>query len=130
MGYALATQYSDLFDPDGKDTPEDIFKVIFTPVQFNLEGFYYTNEDFDGRGEVAPTDGGRSLARSGPDRHRHLGAGHSGVPDPLADSSGRADRRTGADAEPRVLRLPSSCPPLRRMVERRAAHLEVWATCP
>src|SRR3954451_23352739 len=55
QGYALAAQYSDLFDPDGKDTPEDIFKVIFTPVQFNLEGFYYTSEDFDGRGEVAPT---------------------------------------------------------------------------
>jgi len=55
QGYTLAPLYSDLFDPDGKDTPEDIFKVIFTPVQFNLEGFYYTSEDFDGRGEVAPT---------------------------------------------------------------------------
>ena len=55
QGYTLAPAYSDLFDPDGQDTPEDIFKVIFTPVQFNLEGFYYTSEDFDGRGEVAPT---------------------------------------------------------------------------
>jgi hypothetical protein len=54
-GYALAAEYSDLFDPDGIDTPEDIFKVIFTPVEFNLEGYYYTSEDFDGRGEVAPT---------------------------------------------------------------------------
>jgi starch-binding outer membrane protein, SusD/RagB family len=54
-GYALAPAYSDLFDPDGIETTEDIFKVIFTPAQFNLEGFYYTSEDFDGRGEVAPT---------------------------------------------------------------------------
>ena len=54
-GYTLASAYSDLFDPDGIDTPEDIFKVIFTPVEFNLEGYYYTSEDFDGRGEVAPT---------------------------------------------------------------------------
>jgi hypothetical protein len=52
---SLAPAYSDLFDPDGIDTPEDIFKVIFTPAQFNLEGFYYNSEDFDGRGEVAPT---------------------------------------------------------------------------
>jgi hypothetical protein len=54
-GYELADTYSDLFDADGIDTPEDIFKVTFTAAQFNLEGFYYTSEDFDGRGEVAPT---------------------------------------------------------------------------
>lgn len=54
-GYDLADTYSDLFDPEGIDTPEDILKVTFNAVQFNLEGFYYTSEDFDGRGEVAPT---------------------------------------------------------------------------
>jgi hypothetical protein len=54
-GYDLADTYSDLFDAEGIDTPEDIFKVTFTAAQFNLEGFYYTSEDFDGRGEVAPT---------------------------------------------------------------------------
>jgi hypothetical protein len=53
-GYDLGP-YADLFDAEGIDTPEDIFKVTFTAVQFSLEGFYYTSEDFDGRGEVAPT---------------------------------------------------------------------------
>ena len=31
-GYALADNYEDLFTEDGQDTPEDIFRVSFTPV--------------------------------------------------------------------------------------------------
>ena len=54
-GFELAPVYSDLFDPEGIDTPEDIFKVTFTASQFSLEGFYYTSSAFDGRGEVAPS---------------------------------------------------------------------------
>jgi len=53
-GFDLAPDYSDLFDPEGIATAEDIFKVTFTAQQFNLEGFYYTAEAFGGRGEVSP----------------------------------------------------------------------------
>lgn len=54
-GFTLADAYSDLFDAEGQDTPEDIFKVTFNAQQFSTEGFYYTAEDFGGRGEVAPS---------------------------------------------------------------------------
>jgi hypothetical protein len=60
-GYELAPAYGDLFDAEGQDTPEDIFKVIFTAQQFNNIGWYYTSdgqdldeEDLGGRREVAP----------------------------------------------------------------------------
>jgi len=52
MGYALAPQFESLFTPDGTDTPEDIFRVSFTPQEYNELGYYYL---FDGRWEVAPT---------------------------------------------------------------------------
>ncbi|HEY7482175.1 MAG TPA: RagB/SusD family nutrient uptake outer membrane protein [Gemmatimonadales bacterium] len=54
-GRALAPAFSDLFDAEGQDTDEDIFKVLFNAQQFSLEGFYYTAADFDGRGELAPS---------------------------------------------------------------------------
>jgi hypothetical protein len=53
--YALAANYEDLFTPDGQDTPEDIFRVSFTPVEFNNVGFFYISRSFGGRWEVAPT---------------------------------------------------------------------------
>lgn len=56
MGYTLAPNYSDLFTPDGAETPEDIFKVAFTPVEFSLMGFYYRARAAGGRQEVAPTE--------------------------------------------------------------------------
>jgi hypothetical protein len=55
MGYELASDYSDLFSADGADTPEDIFKVAFTPVEFSLLGFYYRARGEGGRQEVAPS---------------------------------------------------------------------------
>lgn len=55
LGYRLATNYSDLFTPEGQDTPEDIFKVAFTPVEYNLLGFYYRARGQGGRQEVAPS---------------------------------------------------------------------------
>jgi hypothetical protein len=55
MGYALAPNYSDLFTPDGTETPEDVFKVAFTPVEFNWMGYYYRARAAGGRQEVAPT---------------------------------------------------------------------------
>ncbi len=53
MGYSLAGNYSSLFTPDGTDTPEDIFRVSFTPQEYNEMGYYYL---WDGRSEVAPTE--------------------------------------------------------------------------
>lgn len=54
LGYALADDYSDLFPASGGNTPEDIFRVQFTAVQWNQLGWYYISSAFGGRGEIAP----------------------------------------------------------------------------
>jgi len=54
MGYTLAEDYSSLFPPEGGETPEDIFRVLFTAVQWNQLGYYYISSGFGGRGEVGP----------------------------------------------------------------------------
>ena len=56
MGYELAPVFSDLFDAEGKDTPEDIWKVAFTAVEYNLVGYYYLSQRVGGRREIAPTE--------------------------------------------------------------------------
>jgi hypothetical protein len=53
-GYSLAPVYSDLFDAEGIFTPEDIFKLSFTAVQFTLIGFYWNSFDVGGRHEIQP----------------------------------------------------------------------------
>ncbi len=55
MGYSLAPDFSDLFSPDGQDTPEDIFRISFTPQEFTNVGFYYTSRSFGGRRELSPS---------------------------------------------------------------------------
>lgn len=55
MGYSLAPTFTDLFAPNGTDTPEDIFRVTFTPAQYNEVGYYYLTRSLGGRWEVAPT---------------------------------------------------------------------------
>jgi hypothetical protein len=54
MGYTLADDYSSLFPATGGDTPEDIFRVLFTVVQWNNLGWYYWASSVGGRGEIAP----------------------------------------------------------------------------
>jgi hypothetical protein len=54
MGYSLAPNYTDLFTADGNTTPEDIFRVLFTPQEYNEMGYYYLRA---GRREVAVTPG-------------------------------------------------------------------------
>jgi len=55
--YTLAAAYSDLFTPEGDDTPEDIFRVNFTATEFNNLGYYYRAKGAaGGRREVGPTD--------------------------------------------------------------------------
>ena len=54
-GYSLASNFKDLFDATGGDTPEDIFRVTFTPTQAQSVSFYYLPKALGGRREVAPT---------------------------------------------------------------------------
>jgi hypothetical protein len=56
LGYSLAQNYADLFTQDGQDTPEDIFVLEFTPVDFQLLGYYYRAKGAaGGRREIGPT---------------------------------------------------------------------------
>jgi hypothetical protein len=48
----LTVAYSDLFSPTGTSTSEDIFRVAFTPVQYNEMGYYYLGA---GRRELQPS---------------------------------------------------------------------------
>ncbi|MEO5816189.1 MAG: RagB/SusD family nutrient uptake outer membrane protein [Gemmatimonadaceae bacterium] len=54
MGYALEPTFANLNTADGTATPEDIFRVVFTPQEYNEMGYYYLRA---GRREVAPTPG-------------------------------------------------------------------------
>jgi hypothetical protein len=74
MNYILAPQFEDLFTDEGTDTPEDIFRVSFTAVEFNEVGYYYL---FDGRWEVAPTANLYS-AYTASDRRRDITLGKDG----------------------------------------------------
>lgn len=56
FGYSLASNFGDLFDDEGADTPEDIFRVSFTATEYNLAGYYYLSKSFGGRWELAPTE--------------------------------------------------------------------------
>jgi starch-binding outer membrane protein, SusD/RagB family len=48
----LTVAYPDLFTPTGTNTSEDIFRVAFTPVQYNEMGYYYLGS---GRRELQPS---------------------------------------------------------------------------
>jgi hypothetical protein len=74
MNYILAPQFEDLFTDEGTDTPEDIFRVSFTAVEYNEVGYYYL---FDGRWEVAPTANLYS-AYTASDRRRDITLGKDG----------------------------------------------------
>ena len=56
LGYALADNYGDLFDAEGIDTPEDIFKVIYTAQQYQSVGYYLHSTEDNGKGELRPSD--------------------------------------------------------------------------
>ncbi len=56
LGYTLTPTFGDLFDADGMDTPEDIFKVQFTDVDYQLMYLWITCDGDEGGGcELAPT---------------------------------------------------------------------------
>ena len=52
MGYSLEPTFRNLNTADGTATPEDIFRVTFTPQEYNEMGYYYLRA---GRREVAVT---------------------------------------------------------------------------
>lgn len=54
-GFALDSLYSHLFTADGADTPEDIFRLRFDPVDLCLEGYYYLSDLAQGRQEISPS---------------------------------------------------------------------------
>ncbi len=56
LGYTLADNYGDLFDTEGQDTPEDIFKLTFTAQRYQNMGYYYNSTDDGGRAELTPSD--------------------------------------------------------------------------
>jgi hypothetical protein len=57
MGYALAPNYGDLFTANGTATDEDIFRIEFTAVDFNLIGYYYRAKGAaGGRREITPSN--------------------------------------------------------------------------
>ena len=74
MNYILAPQFESLFTDEGTDTPEDIFRVSFTAVEYNEVGYYYL---FDGRWEVAPT-ADLYAAYTESDRRRDITLGKDG----------------------------------------------------
>lgn len=57
MGYSLAPNFADLFSATGNATSEDIFRVLFTPAQYNEIGYYYLTKNLGGRYEVAADSG-------------------------------------------------------------------------
>lgn len=61
LGYSLAPQFSQLFDATGNNTPEDIFRVAFSPTQSQSVGFYYLPKALGGRYEIAPTTGASGI---------------------------------------------------------------------
>jgi hypothetical protein len=55
LGYQLAPNFSDLFSQTGQGTSEDIFRILFTPAQYNEIAYYYLTKNLGGRYEVAPS---------------------------------------------------------------------------
>jgi hypothetical protein len=67
-GYTLAGEYGDLFTADGAETPEDIFRIVYTAQEFSLLSYYYLHDAFGGRYEVAPTQGLYDAYEAGDER--------------------------------------------------------------
>ncbi|MGH7481416.1 MAG: RagB/SusD family nutrient uptake outer membrane protein [Longimicrobiales bacterium] len=63
--YELASDYADLFTPEGTPTAEDIFRVFFTTTESNFLGFYYT---FEGRFEIGASEEIRAAYEAGDER--------------------------------------------------------------
>jgi hypothetical protein len=55
MGYSLAGNYADLFDQNGAATSEDIFRIVFTPQQYNNISYEYFTRGLGGLYQQKPT---------------------------------------------------------------------------
>jgi starch-binding outer membrane protein, SusD/RagB family len=60
-GFTLAPTFADLFTQEGTDTPEDVWRLEFTPVDFAWTGYYYLRRSLGGRQELRPTTNLRDL---------------------------------------------------------------------
>lgn len=65
MGYELAGAYGDLFTAEGRDTPEDIFRLAFTAQEFTNLPYYYLSGLVGGRREIAPSAGHAAAYEAG-----------------------------------------------------------------
>lgn len=54
-GLTLATNYGSMFQPGAATTPEDIFNLTFTAIDYTNLGYYYMSSDSGGAAEVAPS---------------------------------------------------------------------------
>lgn len=54
-GYDLVPDYASLFTAEGGNSPEDVFRLVFTSQDANSHGFYYRSYGAGGRGEIGPT---------------------------------------------------------------------------
>jgi hypothetical protein len=92
MGYDLTSDYGDLFVDEGTD--EDIFKVQFTPQQYQDVSYYYLAKgDPGGRYEAAPTQDLMDAYEAGDLRKDVTIATFSGDPyvAKFSDSEGSSD---------------------------------------
>ncbi len=69
--YTLTDRYSDLFTPDGTDTPEDILRLTYTVTDAYTVGYYYLSKQFGGRREIAPSSGLFAAYSSSDTRRNH-----------------------------------------------------------
>jgi hypothetical protein len=138
--FRLAPRYSDLFTADGSDTPEDIFRLTFTPQDANELGFYYLSRTFGGRREISPTPDLRSLyeatdfrrdynIRFDP-RGRRYGAK---FPTPIGSEDIHVLRLgemylIKAEAQARLNQLPQAIATLNAIRARSGASLYVFGT--
>ncbi|HJU88784.1 MAG TPA: RagB/SusD family nutrient uptake outer membrane protein [Gemmatimonadaceae bacterium] len=80
FGFELAPNFADLFTPTGSDTPEDIYRLEFTAVDFALTGFYYLRRANGGRQELRPTANLAALFTAGDERRaRTIGLTSAGA---------------------------------------------------
>ena len=81
VGKTLATDYADLFQADGGNTTEDIFRLRFNAQDPNYLGYYFMVKTLGGRYELGPTANLRQHYGAEPTDERFL---HNIASDPAS----------------------------------------------
>jgi hypothetical protein len=103
-GYALASDYSDLFDAEGGATSEDVFRLRFNASDPNYLGYYFIVKTLGGRYEVGPTTNLRQHYGAEPTDERFL---HNIAVDPASATrfyTSKYPTPVGAE-HPHIIRL-------------------------